>query len=307
MISQEPTDAERAAAGREMLENLGEDVERGAPPREREPVEPPEAPLPVEAPRPAAAEPRIRIYWPEGKPPLKLFAALAAVQEQDIDAPHDAKHAQRNRGYTSAEAILYAWKAAIKGTGLAVFGSAPRINGPRSANGPMWMKRECFLIHAPSGEAIEVHIEWPLNLHRGNTHEDALKAAMTSSLAWLLRDWGLFPKREEEPEPRRAPPQAPPPGPAPTPPPGGKRPEQSAPDKGTFASANVIGAMKESAKAAGITMVADMKGFMRDLLGYEVGAVDQVTDAEAKKVIAALKALPPKAAAPAGAPPAAKP
>lgn len=298
--------APSATAGAEMTENLEKDLasaEKGA----EKAKAPPAAPLPPEAtdaarPPEKRPAPVVRMAFPEGKPPIKLFAAMARLQEKAIEAPHDATNERLKRDYTSSEGIIAAWKMVVVGTGLAIVGLPPRVSGPRSENGPSWMVRDLYLTHE-SGEYLDLRVEWPLLTHAGKTIEDALKGGMTQSMAWLMRDWALIPKKDGEPEEAPRGPAAARAGPAKEAPPA----KQSAPAAGTFAHPSLIGAMKEAAKKAGLTMVADLKGFIRDALAYEVAAVEQVTEAEAKKVIAALQALPPKAAPPAAGAQAAKP
>ncbi len=137
--------------------------------------------------RPAPAEPQTY--------PPKLATALAAAQQRCQGAPLDRKNTHHGYWYSSAEAVIAAAKAALADSGLSPVMTAPRMQA-LSTMGVYEMTRKVGLAHS-SGEFVSFGtIQWPFAPEKGRPIEKAYAAAITTALAYWLRDLLLMPRSD---------------------------------------------------------------------------------------------------------------
>lgn len=166
------------------------------------------------------------------KGPGKLAEALDKARARCKSAHKDAVNNFHKYKYASAESIIDEAKAALEGTGVSLIPVRNELqvkgSGPNAVlNAHRWM----LLTHA-SGEAVPVEFDWPVIPDRGRPTDKAYASALTTGLAYYLRDLLTMPRvdpeddiagREDREEPAPAPPPKPPP-----PPQGGGKPPQPA-------------------------------------------------------------------------------
>lgn len=121
----------------------------------------------------------------------KLSAALSKAQQACKAVEKDSRNDFHRYAYASAESIIAEAKMAMAGTGLSVMPHSPRM----ITNGPQQMLHRAVTIMHESGESVEMEpIEWPICPDRGRPLDKAYAAAMTTSLAYFLRDLLLMPR-----------------------------------------------------------------------------------------------------------------
>ena len=162
------------------------------------------------------------------KGPGKLADALDKARARCKAAHKDSTNTFHKYKYASAESILDEAKAALEGTGVALIPVRNELqvkgSGPNALlNCHRWM----LLTHA-SGEAVPVEFDWPVIPDRGRPTDKAYASALTTGLAYYLRDLLAMPRvdpeddiagREDRDEPAATPPPKPPPAaPKPAPP-----------------------------------------------------------------------------------------
>jgi hypothetical protein len=158
----------------------------------------------------------------------ELAKALAAAQAKCRAVEKDARNKHHGYDYASADAIIGAATEAMADTGLSVLCRPARLHVLSRGNVAVYqMTREVWLAHA-SGELLPLgELEWPVIEERGRPLDKAFAIAITTSLAYLLRDLLLMQRVRSDDDmsaqddrqtaaPQEPNPQAPP---APTPPP----------------------------------------------------------------------------------------
>lgn len=154
------------------------------------------------------------------KGPGKLAEALDKARARCKAAHKDSTNTFHKYRYASAESILDEAKAALEGTGVALIPVRNELqvrgSGPNAVlNCHRWM----LLTHS-SGEAVPVEFDWPVIPDRGRPTDKAYASALTTGLAYYLRDLLTMPRvdpeddiagREDRDESAAAPPPKPPP------------------------------------------------------------------------------------------------
>lgn len=151
--------------------------------------------------RPVALHPE---QFPQPATPLKVGAiakALATAQQKCKPVEKDARNTFHKYSYASAEAILAAAQQALAASDLAVVCSSPRLTTIGSGSTTCHaLVRNVTLIHS-SGEYLPLDpLEWPVIPDKGRPLDKAFASAITSSLAYLLRDLLLMPRVDPEDE-----------------------------------------------------------------------------------------------------------
>lgn len=131
----------------------------------------------------------------ETKPISNLCAALAAAQKKCRAVAHDAKNEFHRYRYTSSEAIIEEAKQAFADTGLALLPLGPQLT---KFGEQLTLTRSLLLMHT-SGETIPLVIEhWPVIPDKGRPLDKAFASAITTSLAYFLRDLLQMPRCDPE-------------------------------------------------------------------------------------------------------------
>lgn len=126
-----------------------------------------------------------------------LAIALLNAQREILGVGKDAKNNFQNYDYVSAEAIVAVSRRALNAHGLTV--DREFIVDDAQAVLPMLpiLKSTFHLTHAESGGATVRTTDWFIVEGKGRPVDKALAGALTSSLAYFLRDLLLIPKQEE--------------------------------------------------------------------------------------------------------------
>ncbi len=149
------------------------------------------APAPMREISPAPRPPE-----PEGvRPTGNLAAALSAACDRCRAAVKDARNEYHKYDYASAEEILTVADEALQGTGLAVIPLRAKLTVVGSGNVAIHaLDRDLLLSHA-SGESVPLRVEgWPVVTDKGRPLDKAFASALTTSLAYLLRDLLRIPR-----------------------------------------------------------------------------------------------------------------
>ena len=123
----------------------------------------------------------------------RLLAAQAAVKE----LPKDAENAYDHYKYTSADAIIAEARRVLNGAGLVVRRHGYKIEA-FPIEGFLSVVSHYRVEDPETGEAIVATIAYPFSPDRGRQWAKALSAALTTSLAYWLRDLLLIPRSDAE-------------------------------------------------------------------------------------------------------------
>lgn len=174
--------------------------------------------------------------------PTKLAAlavALGKAQQAARPVEKDARNAFHNYKYASAENIIEEGRTALMTAGLSLLQTDVRIEtrqGPppppakgeqrSTATEPVAVVRVTYVLLHQEGGMLTWDREWFAVLERGRPLDKAEAGALTTGLAYALRDLLLLPRDDEQAAIDRrddsgygAPPPPPPPPPAHLPPP----------------------------------------------------------------------------------------
>ena len=128
---------------------------------------------------------------PAEAPTGGLWAALALAQSRARGVAPDRRNQHQRYDYASAEAVLAAATEAMTGTGLALLRVSATVE---SAEGGPWLRSVYMLTCA--GDAQKINQTWPIGARKGSSRDKLLAGALTSSLAYMLRDLLLMPRVE---------------------------------------------------------------------------------------------------------------
>lgn len=169
-----------------------------------------------------AAPPQALVIPPPGARPAPVGAtacpglakALAAARDRCKAAAKDARNDFHKYDYASADNVIAVATEALEGSGLALIPAREELVAVGSTYA---LNRLLFLAHA-SGEFVPLEtLGWPVVPDKGRPLDKAFAVALTSSLAYKLRDLLQIPRGTEDDmsarDDREA--QAPPPPPAP--------------------------------------------------------------------------------------------
>ena len=126
-----------------------------------------------------------------------LAIALLNAQREIRGVGKDGKNSFQNYEYVTAEAIVAVSRSALNTHGLTV--DREFIIDDAQAVLPMLpiLKSTFHLSHAESGGTTVRSTDWFIVENKGRPVDKALAGALTSSLAYFLRDLLLIPKQEE--------------------------------------------------------------------------------------------------------------
>jgi hypothetical protein len=129
----------------------------------------------------------------------KLAVALAAARERCKAAVKDRRNEYQKYDYASSESIITEAAEALKSTGLSPVLTSPKLRVTGSGHMAIYeLTRHCHLIHT-SGEAVNLgELEWPVLVDKGRPIDKAFAIAITTSLAYFLRDLLLMPRGAQD-------------------------------------------------------------------------------------------------------------
>lgn len=120
---------------------------------------------------------------------MKIYQQLVEAQKTISCVANDAENKFQGFTYTSAEAIIHASRSALSAAGIALICKSSKIVGSN-------LVREIDIAH--ENEMLSFSLEWPIVEQKGRPADKALAGALTSSLAYFLRDLLLIPRMENE-------------------------------------------------------------------------------------------------------------
>jgi hypothetical protein len=152
--------------------------------------------VPVRPPAPEAPPPAL--YQPEAQRPSDLAKALAAARDRCKAAHHDRTNTHQKFNYASAESVLTAAGNALDESGLALVPVSQEMTGIQAGvKGVFVLNRRMVLIHT-SGESIPLEMKgWPVIEGNGRPLDKAFAIALTTSLAYMVRDLLQMPRVAE--------------------------------------------------------------------------------------------------------------
>ena len=123
--------------------------------------------------------------------------SLVGAQREIKGVGKDAKNAFQNYDYVSAEAIVMASRLALNAHGLTLDREYTIID-PQAVEPLCPILHSTFVLrHGETGSELVRTTLWYILEGKGRPIDKALAGALTSSLAYFLRDLLLIPKKEE--------------------------------------------------------------------------------------------------------------
>lgn len=123
-----------------------------------------------------------------------LRAALLDAQRAIHAVGRDAKNSYHNYNYTSAESIVVHCRAALNSAGLTLTRASEYEFSPDST---IWI-RSVWTLSAATDTSEQHTTVWPVIPDKGRPIDKAFAGALTSSLAYYLRDLLLVPRADED-------------------------------------------------------------------------------------------------------------
>lgn len=147
--------------------------------------------------------------------PPKLAAALVKAQKAAKAVPRDtATKSGPQYRYASAESVIDEGRVALSSAGLAMLCTlATLVERVASVGDVAWMMQATYQLVHESGETWTFTRDWPVLERKGTGTDKMYGGALTTCLAYALRDVLLLPRDDDaaamdrrddsEPEPRR--------------------------------------------------------------------------------------------------------
>lgn len=129
-----------------------------------------------------------------------LYTALAAAQGAIHAVGKDGKNTHMNYAYTSSEAVIDAARIALSPQGLAAFRLKYEV--PESSGNNFAINSTFALVHS-SGGSVEFSSMWIASPGKGRPDDKAMAGALTTGLAYWLRDLLLIPRKDDDEADRR--------------------------------------------------------------------------------------------------------
>ncbi len=123
-----------------------------------------------------------------------LFAALAAAQASIQAVGKDGKNNHQNYAYTTSEAVIDAARVALAPQGLAAF--RVRYDIPDKGSNDFAIHSVYMLVHS-SGASMDFTNIWIASPGKGRPDDKAMAGALTTGLAYWLRDLLLIPRKDD--------------------------------------------------------------------------------------------------------------
>lgn len=158
----------------------------------------------IEAPRPATPAPLARhqqVSLPLAivEPRPHLSAALATATEKCKAALKDSTNTFHRYKYASVDSVIDTAKEALSGTGLSIIPTYEELRILAAGNQAFYLLDRVLYLSHSSGENVPLEIRgWPVILEKGKTLDKAYAAALSTSLAYKLRDLLQMPRGDRE-------------------------------------------------------------------------------------------------------------
>lgn len=124
-----------------------------------------------------------------------LAKALSEARDRCKTAHKDSRNEYHKYDYASSEAVLQAAAEALHGSGLAIL---PVRSWMTAIDSSLFLQRQ-FLVAHVSGECMPLELrDWPVIPERGRPLDKAYAGALTTSLAYFLRDLLGMPRVDPE-------------------------------------------------------------------------------------------------------------
>ena len=131
----------------------------------------------------------------KAKPPITDPSALVQMQAAVKGVEKDGKNDFHRYKYATAEAIIEEAKPALAAAGVVVLPISAEI--VRSERGDAATLRRVFRVVVCADLGYDMTLDWPIIPEKGRPWDKAHAGALTSSLAYFLRDLLLMPRVEE--------------------------------------------------------------------------------------------------------------
>ena len=129
-----------------------------------------------------------------------LYAALASAQASIRAVGKDGKNTHMHYAYTSSEAVIDAARIALAPQGLAAF--RLKYDVPETSGNNFAINSTFMLVHS-SGTSVEFSNMWIASPGKGRPDDKAMAGALTTGLAYWLRDLLLIPRKDDDEADRR--------------------------------------------------------------------------------------------------------
>lgn len=130
---------------------------------------------------------------PAGCP--KLATALAAARDRCKAASKDAENKHHGYKYASADEVIATASEALAGSGLALIPQSEELLVLGAGSFAYYGLHRLLLLSHSSGEFVALHVRgWPVVMERGRPLDKAYAIALTTSLAYKLRDLLQMPR-----------------------------------------------------------------------------------------------------------------
>lgn len=127
-----------------------------------------------------------------------LSAALASARDRCKGASKDAKNTHHGYKYASADEVIATASAALDGSGLCIVPIKEELTVVGSGNLAFYALHRLLVLSHSSGECTPLEVRgWPVIPERGRPLDKAYAIALTSSLAYKLRDLLQMPRGEQ--------------------------------------------------------------------------------------------------------------
>ncbi len=118
-----------------------------------------------------------------------LAGALATARDKCKAASKDAYNKHHEFWYASADEVIDTAKVALESSGLSLIPLRAKLTTLGSGNATIYALDRSFLLAHASGENVPLTVEgWPVMPERGRPLDKAYAIALTTSLAYTLRD-----------------------------------------------------------------------------------------------------------------------
>lgn len=134
---------------------------------------------------------------PEDIPLPHLSAALAKAQGAAKAVGRDGENKHHGYRYASAESIIDEGRLAFSSVGLSLVPSTTEIVARELCGVLFVLVRATYILSHESGESMRWTREWPAIEQKGRPLDKAVAGAITSALAYTIRDALLLPRDDD--------------------------------------------------------------------------------------------------------------
>ncbi len=145
--------------------------------------------------RPAPRDPPSAVLAPGAPGCPKLTEALAQARDRCKAAAKDGNNTFHHYRYATADNVIATANEALAGSGLALLPASQSMGILGSGGMAIFTLDRVLVLSHSSGEYLPLEIRgWPVIPDKGRPADKAFASALTSSLAYLLRDLLQMPR-----------------------------------------------------------------------------------------------------------------